>query len=236
MSLPITIDAAPAPVAFDASTSAVLVIDMQNDFGSPGGMFDRAGIPIAPICAIVPNVARVLDAARVTGLKIIYVKMGFRPDLSNMGAKDSPNRKRHEDMGVGQMAAAEGRQWRTLIREGWGTDIVDALKPHASDLTVWKHRYSAFYDTDLHALLQDARIKHLIVTGCTTSICVDSTVRDAFYRDYHCVLLADCMAEPIAHNTPRSNHEATLLAMQLLFGWTSTSENFLAAVFSRSVA
>ena len=65
---------------------------------------------------------------------------------------------------------------------------------------------------------------------------VDSTVRDAFYRDYHCVLLADSMAEPIAHDAPRSNHEATLLTVQLLFGWTSTSDKFLEALSARAAA
>jgi ureidoacrylate peracid hydrolase len=67
----------------------------------------------------------------------------------------------------------------------------------------------------------------LIFTGCTTSICVESTVRDAMFRDYQCVLLRDCMAEPIGHNLPRSNHEASLLAIETLFGWTTNSEDFV---------
>ena len=231
MSRTLTLDAAPAAFSFDPATSAVLVIDMQNDFASAGGMCDRAGIAIAGIQAAVPNIARTLSAARGAGLKIIYVKMGFRADLADMGPPDSPNRLRHSRFNVGQTVRnAEGREWRLLVRDGWGTDIVDALEPHPGDLTVWKNRYSAFYQTDLEARLKDAGIKHLIVTGCTTSVCVDSTVRDAFYRDYHCVLLADCMAEPIAHDAPRSNHEATLRTMQLLFGWTSASEQFLAAL------
>lgn len=206
-----TVDALPAPVSFDAPATAVLVIDMQNDFGSVGGMFDRAGVPIAPIRAVVPNVARVLDAARALGLKIVYVKMGFRPDLSDMGAADAPNRLRHEHLGVGRIATAGGRQWRVLVRDQWGTDVVDELRPQPGDLAVWKNRFSAFYETELHALLQAAGIKHLIVTGCTTSICVDATVRDAFYRDYHCILLADCMAEPIAHDAPRSKDRKSVV-------------------------
>src|SRR5258708_513686 len=181
MSRALTLAAIPDAVMFDPASSAVLVIDMQNDFGSPGGMFDRAGAPIAGIRAVVPNIANALNAARRSGLKIIYVKMGFRPDLSDMGAADSPNRARHARMGVGQSVRnAEGTEWRILVRDGWGTDVVGALTPRPGDLTVWKHRYSAFFETDLDAQLKDAKIKHLIVTGCTTSICVDSTVRDAF--------------------------------------------------------
>lgn len=226
--------AQPADIAFDSKTSAVLVVDMQNDFGSSGGMFDRAGIPIAGIRAVVPNIATALEAARAAGLRIVYIKMGFRPDLSDMGAADAPNRLRHDGLGVGQVARnADGREWRILVRDGWGTDVVDALKPSPDDAEVWKNRYSGFYQTDLDAILKSADIKHLFVTGCTTSICVDSTVRDAFYRDYHCVLLRDCMAEPIASDAPRSNHDATLLAVELLFGWTCNSSEFLAALEQR---
>ena len=66
-------------------------------------------------------------------------------------------------------------------------------------------------------------VKTLIVTGCTTSVCVESTVRDAMFRDYHCLLLADCMGEPIGDGLPRSNHDASLLVVQLQFGWVAES-------------
>ena len=75
-------------------------------------------------------------------------------------------------------------------------------------------------------------IQYLIVTGCTTSVCVESTVRDAMFRDYACVSLADCMAEPIGHGLPRSNHEASLMLMQILFGWVSTADEFIVALES----
>ena len=71
---------------------------------------------------------------------------------------------------------------------------------------------------------------HLIITGCTTSICVDSTVRDAMFRDYFCVLLGDCMREPIGHGLRRSNHDASLLSAEMALGWISDSERFLKAV------
>jgi ureidoacrylate peracid hydrolase len=73
-------------------------------------------------------------------------------------------------------------------------------------------------------------VKHLIVTGCTTSICVESTIRDAFYRDYHCVLLEDCAAEPMGRNLSRSNHEATVLLVERIFGSVSSSTDFINAV------
>ncbi|TPJ50553.1 cysteine hydrolase, partial [Mesorhizobium sp. B2-6-4] len=74
---------------------------------------------------------------------------------------------------------------------------------------------------------------HLIVTGCTTSVCVESTIRDAFFRDYRCILLTDCTSEPIAWDAPRSNHDASITLVQILFGWISTSDQFLKSVAER---
>jgi ureidoacrylate peracid hydrolase len=209
----------------------VIVVDMQNDFGAKGGMFDRAGIDISGIQKVVEPTARTLVAARQAGLNIIYLKMGYRPDLSDLGTPDSVNRVRHLRMGVGESVSdPEGRESRILIRDTWNTDIVSDLKPQTEDLIVYKTRYSGFYETDLDARLKEMDIKYLIVTGCTTGICVDSTVRDAMFRDYLCVLLADCMSEPIGHGLPRSNHDASLLAIEMLLGWVSDSDNFAKAL------
>ena len=93
-----------------------------------------------------------------------------------------------------------------------------------------------FYQTNLDAILKQLEIKFLIVTGCTTSVCVESTVRDAMFRDYSCVLLADCMGEPIGYGLPRSNHEASLLVIQTLFGWVSDSEEFIKGLEVRPIA
>ena len=95
---------------------------------------------------------------------------------------------------------------------------------------MYKTRFSGFYETDLDARLKQARAKYLIVTGCTTSICVDSTVRDAMFRDYLCVVLSDCVSEPIGQKSPRSNHEASLLTFEVLLGWVSDSDRFLRAL------
>jgi ureidoacrylate peracid hydrolase len=227
----LTLDAKPEPIAIDPAKTAVIVVDMQNDFGSVGGMFDRAGIDISGIQRAVGPTARVLAAARCMGIKIVYLKMGYRPDLSDLGAPDAKNRMLHlQRLGVGEtIEAPDGKEYRVLIRDTWGTDIVTELKPQAEDIVMYKHRFSGFYQTDLDLVLKKAGIKHLVVTGCTTSVCVESTIRDAFFRDYLCVLLTDCTNEPIAHDAPRSNHDATLLLMELMFGWVSTSEQLVSA-------
>jgi len=227
----ITLDAKPNPIEINIGKTAVIVVDMQNDFGAKGGMFDRAGIDISGIQKVVDPTARVLAAARQAGIKIVYLKMGYRPDLSDLGAPDSVNRVRHLRLGVGEtIRDPNGRESRILIRDTWNTDIVPDLKPQADDLIVYKTRFSGFYETDLDARLKQMGIKHLIITGCTTGICVDSTVRDAMFRDYLCVLLADCMSEPIGQDLPRSNHDASLLAIEVLLGWVSDSDHFTKAL------
>lgn len=225
------LDAKPEAIAFDPAKTAVIVVDMQNDFGSKGGMFDRAGIDISGIQRAVGPTARVLSAARKAGIKIIYLKMGFKPDLSDLGAPNSVNRVRHLRLGVGQkVVAPDGRESRILIRDTWNTDIVPELTPQAGDDVIYKTRFSGFFETDLDMRLRKSGITHLIITGCTTSICVESTVRDAMFRDYLPVLLADCMSEPIGNGLPRSNHDASLLSVELLLGWVSDSGRFLKAV------
>ena len=228
----VTIDAKPAPLRIDTTKTAVIVCDMQNDFGAEGGMFQRAGIDISMIRGAVAPTKRVLTAARRVGMPVIYLKMGFQPDLSDAGAKDSPNQLKHMFFGgIGNpVRAPDGTPSRTLIRETWSTAIVPELVPEPSDIVIYKHRFSGFYQTGLEAILTKLAVKNLIITGCTTSVCVESTIRDAMFRDFSCVLLADCSAEPIGSELPRTNHEASLLLVERLFGWVSGSEVFLKAL------
>jgi ureidoacrylate peracid hydrolase len=231
----VTLDAKPEPIAIDPARTAIIVVDMENDFAAKGGMFDRAGLDISGAQKAIAPIAKVLAAAREAGLKIIYLKMGYRPDLSDLGEIDSVNRTRHLKLGVGQkIQAPDGHQSRVLIRDTWDTDIVPELKPQSNDIVIYKTRFSGFYKTDLDTTLKKFGIKYLIVTGVTTSICVESTVRDAMFRDYLCVLLSDCMSEPIGHDLPRTNHEASLLNAEVLLGWVSDSEEFIKALSAKT--
>jgi ureidoacrylate peracid hydrolase len=125
----IRLNAKPEPIEIDTASTAVIVVDMQNDFGAQGGMFDRDGIDISGIQKVIDPTAKVLASARRAGIKIIYLKMGFRPDLSDLGSPDSPNRVRNVRIGVGQpVRAPDGSEGRILIRDTWNTDIVSQLK------------------------------------------------------------------------------------------------------------
>ena len=233
----VSIEARPSPLEIDPLQTAVIVVDMQNDFGSEGGMFARAGIDISPIQAAVGPTARVLELARRSGMSVVYLKMAFASDLSNAGGPEAPNRTLHLRLNAGEtVTAPDGRESRILIDGTWNTDIVEELTPHPGDLIVVKHRFSGFFETNLDGLLRDLGVTTLVFTGCTTSVCVESTLRDAFFRDYRCLVLADCTAEPVGHGLERSNHDASLFLIQLMFGSVSTSTAFIEALAERSTA
>jgi ureidoacrylate peracid hydrolase len=233
----VIVNARPEAVALEPARTAVIVVDMQNDFGSEGGMFALAGIDISGIKAAITPTARVLKAARGAGMPVVYLKMGFKPDLSDAGAGDSPNRIKHGPMRVGDgVIAPDGSPSRILIRDTWNTEIVPDLTPEAADVVLYKTRFSGFHQTELDQVLKEKGIKTLIFTGCTTSVCVESTIRDAMFRDYTCLLLEDCTAEPIGAELPRSNHVASLLVLEILFGWVSHSNDFITALQGHQAA
>ncbi len=126
--------------------------------------------------------------------------------------------------------APDGTPSRILIRDTWNTEIIDELQPQPDDIVMYKNRYSGFFNTTLEETLRESGVDTVVVVGATTSVCVDSTVRDAVFRDLHCIVLEDCTAEPIAHNAPRSNHEATLVTLELLFAAIATSDALITAL------
>jgi len=226
---PVQLGANPEPVQIDLNRTAVVVVDMQNDFCSKGGLLDLQGVDLAIIQAIVPKIRAVLSTARKRGLKIIYLKMAYMPDRSDLGPEGSPNWIANREAGR-PVKAPNGVEGRILIRSTWNTDIINELKPKPGDISLYKTRYSGFYKTDLDSTLKSLGVRYLIVMGCTTSICVESTIRDAVFRDYSPILLSDCTAEPQGFGLPRSNHEASLFIIRDNFGWVSASDQFIRSI------
>jgi ureidoacrylate peracid hydrolase len=234
-SSPVEVQARPTTITLDPSQTAVIVVDMQNDFASVGGVLHRLGNDVSLIRNVIGPISRVLSAAREAGMKVVYLKMEYRPDLSEVGAPESKSWELNRFSGVGEAATGpDGQEGRILIQDTWNTDIVGELAPHAGDIVVAKRRFSGFYGTDLDVILRGLGIKNLVFTGCTTSVCVESTLRDAMFRDYRCLLLADCTAEPIGHGLARSNHEATLLLVEIGFGWVTESAELVRALVPRA--
>src|SRR4051812_39636847 len=192
------LDARPEPLELDPGRVAMIVIDAQNDFASPGGMFERAGIDISGIAAAARATRPVLTAVRAAGIPVVYVNMEHAPDLSDAGPPEGPHRVKHRPLALGDaIDAPDGSASRILVRETWNTRNVADLAPQPGDIVVSKHRYSGFFETELDDVLRGLAVTHLLVAGCTTSVCVESTVRDATFRDYACVVLEDCTSEPL---------------------------------------
>jgi ureidoacrylate peracid hydrolase len=137
----ITVVARPEAVQVEPARCAVLVIDMQNDFGARGGMFDRAGIDISPVERAVEPTARVLAAARSAGLPVVYLQMQHRHDLADAGGPDAPHRIKHRPLAVGEaVTAPDGRASRILVAGTWNTEILPRLAPTRA---TWSSRSTA---------------------------------------------------------------------------------------------
>ena len=216
--------AKPGPIEVELEKCAVVVVDMQNAFASKGGMLDIAGADIYDAPRVVTSIKTILDAARRVNVPVVYVQLGYKPDLSNSGGPNSPNW--HKELAMHLM------NWRTelkgkLLTEGtWDFEIVQELKPEPGDLVVIKTRYSGFAGTTLDSQLRTRGIRYLFFAGIATNVCVESTLRDAYFQDYWPILIADS-AMPAG---PAMLHEATLYNVENFFGWTIQAEEFVRAM------
>jgi nicotinamidase-related amidase len=160
---------------------ALIVVDMQNGFCHPDGSLPRLGLGLAGADAAVRNTATAVGQARRAGLPVIFTRHQYRPGRADEGQRLSEL--------SGDLAAVDG-----LAAGSWDADVVDELNCGPDDLVIDKVRFDAFLWTSLDPLLRGLGAEHLVVCGVVTNICVESTVRAAFMRDYSVTLLADCCA------------------------------------------
>jgi ureidoacrylate peracid hydrolase len=227
MSAMLKLNARPEPIEVDLTKSAVVVVDMQNAFAAKGGMLDIASMDISEAPRVVRSIKAVLDAARQAGVLVVHLQMGYKPDLSNSGGPNSPNR--HKELAMHLMNCRPELKGKLLTEGTWDFEIVEDLKPDPRDLVVVKTRYSGFVGTTLDSQLRTRGIRYLFFAGIATNVCVESTLRDAYFQDYWPILIADGAMQA----GPPSMHEATLFNVENFFGWTIQTEEFLAAVKSR---
>ncbi len=175
--------------ASDPSRTALLVIDLQRDFCSPGGYANQAGIDIAPMQAVVVNAVRLLKAARAAGLLVVHTREGHLSDLS-----DCPATKLQRSVDAGAPIGSLGPLGRLLVRGEQGHDFVDAVRPLSGEEVIDKPGYGAFHQTRLSRVLSDRGIEQLIVCGVTTEVCVHSTLREAVDRGFLCTTVSDATA------------------------------------------
>ena len=159
-----TLTARPEAITFDPQQSALIVVDMQNAYATPGGYLDLAGFDVSTTRPVIANIQTAVTAARAAGMLIIWFQNGWDEQYVEAGGPGSPNFHKS-----------------------------NALKtmPQPGDIVLPKPRYSGFFNTPLDSILRSRGIRHLVFTGIATNVCVESTLRDGFFLEYFGVVLED---------------------------------------------
>ena len=221
--------AEPEPLDLELERTAVIVVDMQNAFASPGGMLDLAGIDVGGAHDAVANARLVCEAAREAAIPVVYLTIGWPPDLSTAGGPDSPNPRK--ELALRLMREHPELQGKLLTFGTWDFEIVDELRPLPSDTVIVKSRYSGFVGTVLDSVLRGRGVRNLLMVGIASNVCVESTIRDAYFLDYWPVMVADATMPAGSAEIQR----ATLYNVSTFFGWVTTAED-VATVLRQSSA
>ncbi|NRG31505.1 cysteine hydrolase family protein [Niallia circulans] len=185
--------------------TAVIVVDVQNDYCHPDGAISRSGINVSSVKQIIPNLHFVLEAARERSIPIIFLQT---------------NHEKATDSEVWLSRFPDGIN--PICRTGsWGADFYE-VSPGSNDIVVKKHRYSGFVHTRLESILKTLKIETLIMTGVSTNLCVESTAREGFMLDYHIVLLKDACAA-----FSQAEHDMTLKTVDTYFGMVTDSSEIV---------
>jgi nicotinamidase-related amidase len=222
----IAIEASPYPFELLPDRCALLIIDMQRDFLEPGGFGEMLGNDVSQLRRTIDPNRGLLAAWRAMKLPVLHTREGHRPDLS-----DLPAAKRVRGRGTTTIGDA-GPMGRILVRGEAGHDIIPELYPRPGEPVIDKPGKGAFFATDLHAILQNRGVAQLIVTGVTTEVCVNTTVREANDRGYDCLVPEDCVGSYFP--------EFQLMGLKMIaaqggiFGWVSHSNKILSALEGRT--
>jgi len=217
--------AEPEPIEIDLQRTAIIVVDMQNAFCSKGGMFDLIGIDIRPIRQIIEPCRKVIDAMRSKGCRIIYLQTGFDPDLHASGGPNSPYWYKSPALTM-MREHPERLEGKPVIFGTRDADFIPELKPKKGDIVIRKQRFSGFYGTNLDQTLFTYSIRYLVFIGVATNVCVESTLRDAFFLNYFPILVSDAVRQV----GPDFCQQATIYNVKNYFGWVTTSQRLLSTL------
>ena len=224
---PLALPALPQDLTIDLSRTAVVVIDMQNDFCHTSGWLASIGVDVAAARGPIEPLQALLPALREQHVPVLWVNWGNRPDKLNLSpsALHVYNRDgRSVGLGDALVAGPFGHQLSPVLQaDSWGAAVVDELVKAHTDISIDKFRMSGFYDTCLDSVLRNLDIKTVLFAGVNADQCVLATLMDANFLGYDCVLLEDCTAT----TSPAFCWDATLYNVRQCFGFTTQSSGFL---------
>jgi nicotinamidase-related amidase len=218
--LPVTVQADARLLTIDLARTAIIIVDMQNDFCHPDGWLGHIGVDVAPARAPIAPLQRLLPVLRGHDVPVIWVNWGNRPDKLNL----SPallHVYKPSGAGIGLGDTLPGTGARVLERGSWSAAIVDELVPDSSDIHVAKYRMSGFQDTELDSILRNIGVTTPMFAGVNADQCVLCTLQDANFRGYDCLLLEDCAAT----TSPDYCLAATIYNVRQCFGFVVKSES-----------
>ena len=227
--LPIAVAAEPQALRLDLARTAIVVVDMQNDFCHPDGWLASIGVDVTPLAAPVAPLSRLLPALRAAGVPVVWVNWGNRPDQLNLSPALLHVYKPSGD-GVGLGDVLPGPASRVLQSGEWGAALVAGLATDPADIHVAKYRMSGFWDTPLDSILRNLRIESLLFAGVNLDQCVLCTLQDANFLGYDTILVADCCAT----SSPDFCSEATLYNIKQIFGFVTRAQALLAGLAAGS--
>ncbi|MDE2285262.1 MAG: isochorismatase family protein [Hyphomicrobiales bacterium] len=222
---PVTIQAEPQSVTIDLNRTAMIIIDMQNDFCAKGGWVDHLGVDYSPDRAPIGPLQRLLPPLRNADVPVIWVNWGNRPDLMNM----PPNQLhlyKPTGVGIGLGEPLPGSGAHVLEKDSWAAAVVDELEQKPEDIRVDKHRISGFWDTPLDSILRNLGTKTVLFAGVNTDQCVLHSLTDANFLGYGCILVDDCCAT----TSPDYCTEATIFNVKKCFGFVTNSGRVIKAL------
>lgn len=211
------------PQKIDPQWAALLVIDMQNDFCAEGGAFHRSGVDVKPLQAPAKSIIRLVESAHQSKVPVIFIRNVY----------NTPEGWYLSDVMLEQALRTGNGRYHSIPmceRDSWGGDFYEGIRPSGSDLVITKHRFNAFFNTDLDLVLKNKGIRTVIVCGVLTNVCVESTVRDAFFRDYYIIVPSDCVG-----TRDEELHRASLRTIATSFGLVVFSEEIRGVWESRKL-
>jgi nicotinamidase-related amidase len=221
---PVTFPARPDPVSIDLARSALLVIDMQNDFLSPDGWFARdRGVDVAPLRRVAGPINALAAAFRRADVPVVHLNWGVRGDAANLPANVLD---KASACGRAPGYGDRGAHGAILVQGGWGAASLPEIVVEGVDLSVSKHRLSGFRDNELDQILRRLGVQTLFYTGVNLDRCVFATLTDGCFQGYDAVLVEDACATP----SPAHVGDAVLYLIRLLYGFSATSADILAAL------